>query len=307
MVQPSINMAENTHTDSAKNNKTLWDNLEENVRNNVINILKNNGLENPEILATSNQEAGNHFMSRLYKITAKSKEEPKKEIKLILKQMPEDDELKNIVRVEELFDREILMYSKVLVTFEELQKNLAEEYKFRYAKCYIASTEDKMILLEDLSSDGYQVLSEKGHEMNDDQVCLVLKNLAHFHALSFAMKELESDKFSDLADSLTDYSYFDPFTSYINTVGELTLNLIEDPAKRTRVEPHAINLFEKYLRDRKYERADPYNVVCHSDCWNNNLLFKYEVCMSIEKYISKLHYSIKLLFVTFPFQSYILV
>lgn len=267
-------MAENTESKES----SLWESIEASIKDDVTKVLEDNGLKNPEILATSDQEAGNHFMSRLYKISASSKDDPTKKIKLILKQLPDDEELKDIVNVEELFNREIVIYSKILVAFEELQKNLIEKHKFRYVKCYTTKAENKAILLEDVTVDGFDVLSEKGHEMTIDQVCMVLKSLARFHALSFAMKEMDPEKFEELVESISGYSYFDPFMDYINTVGEMTIELIKDPVKRSRVEPHAMNLFEKFLKDRKCDRADPYNVVCHSDCWNNNLLFKYKVC-----------------------------
>lgn len=73
-----------------------------------------------------------------------------------------------------------------------------------YPKCYSTITEApaESLLLEDLSVRGFKIIDRYSEETSADHVYLIMKALAKFHAISFALKDQQPKQFVELASKL---------------------------------------------------------------------------------------------------------
>lgn len=91
--------------------------------------------------------------------------------------------------------------------FEESKGVTLEENGFiEYPKCYrtVDKELEECILLEDLSVRGFSIVDRFTEDITADHVYLIMKTLGKFHAISFALKDQQPDKFNELASSLTE-------------------------------------------------------------------------------------------------------
>ncbi|XP_052741503.1 uncharacterized protein LOC112055160 [Bicyclus anynana] len=113
--------------------------------------------------------------------------------------------------------------------------------------------------------------------MDFEHTSLVIRNLAKLHALSFALQKTHPEDF-ELIRSLCakDIQYADPgsipkcLISYFKS----SINVISNPVAKAKLEditPSILALLSKCSAP-----APNYSTICHGECWNNNILFKYQ-------------------------------
>nr|XP_045586398.1 uncharacterized protein LOC123748245 isoform X4 [Procambarus clarkii]XP_045586399.1 uncharacterized protein LOC123748245 isoform X5 [Procambarus clarkii] len=176
------------------------------------------------------------------------------------------------------FFQEILPQLNVELTVRGLQG-------LRVAKWFYTSLEkDKeMIFLEDLRSRGFKMFDRK-KGMDVAHANLVLQELARLHAASLLLKATAPEQ--DLADRFThikvdwmNYSQnarktINEMLSHYCVNAEALLHDIEgyEVAKQwlAKHKNNSADLFEQQLA-----RSPKFDVICHGDCWNNNVLFRY--------------------------------
>ncbi|XP_045586401.1 uncharacterized protein [Procambarus clarkii] len=158
-------------------------------------------------------------------------------------------------------------------------------HSLRVAKWFYTSLEieKEMIFLEDLRSRGFIMFDcKKG--MDVAHTTLVLKELARFHAASLLLKATAPEQ--DLADRFTlikvDWISFPDTTKQLYNdmcigpmaAGEEILRDIEGYEVAAQwLAKHKNNFADLLLR--QLVRNPKFDVICHGDCWNNNLLFRY--------------------------------
>lgn len=82
-----------------------------------------------------------------------------------------------------IYQREIKVYSEVLVEVEKLLSSIGDQSRFA-PKCLYSCFKPKMLLFfEDLKESGY-INIDKTLQMNYDQTLMVVKRLAKLHASS---------------------------------------------------------------------------------------------------------------------------
>ncbi|XP_045586389.1 uncharacterized protein [Procambarus clarkii] len=155
----------------------------------------------------------------------------------------------------------------------------------RVAKWFYTSFEkDKeMIFLEDLRLRGFKMLdSKKGMDLA--HATLVLQELGKLHAASLLLKATAPEQ--DLADRFTHIKVdwmsfpdiakkmFNDMFSGPMAAGEEMLRDIEGYEVAAQwLAKHNNNFADILLRH--LDRNPKFDVICHGDCWNNNLLFRY--------------------------------
>lgn len=209
---------------------------------------------------------------------------------LILKVPPSNPSRREQFKSRSCFEREIYIYISVLPEFTLLQKEIGCKSRFdAYANCIAAGEEmlDEFVLMEDLRSQGFSMF-DRHLKLDLNHVALVMQELGKYHALNFALKDQKPDvfrKLSDIKDVFFDSVMNEGFGTYFNTLIDKAKNTLDegDICREKLEEFRDFETLGKFLVSG--EEAEPYAVITHGDCWNNNTLYRYvdgkpsEVCL----------------------------
>lgn len=207
------------------------------------------------------------------------------QLTLICKIEPSGSVLKEQLNTTIHFEREVFAYKNLLPAMEkfQLEKGLTKVNGFfTYPKCYVAyynAAEDKnIIIMNNLRVDGYE-LWNKLMPIPFEKAKLLLQQLGRYHGLSFVLRDQKPDLFNELKNGV------EP---------EVMITMLKEPACEAIFQSsfdQAAKQFDdncetgkvlqrikeewKAIFTRSVERnvAEPYTVLAHGDCWNNNLMF----------------------------------
>lgn len=168
--------------------------------------------------------------------------------------------------------------------FEESRGVVVEEDGFHeYPKCYRTVDNDvnECLLLEDLSVRGFTIINRRTEDVTADHVRLVMKTLAKFHAISFALKDQQPKKFNEITANLTEIFIRPEEThlrDYFNLQSETVFNSVSDDAEllakaKKFYECDAIEVAAECLN---LDRTGSASVISHGDAWQNNTMFRYD-------------------------------
>lgn len=104
-----------------------------------------------------------------------------------------------------------------------------------------------------------------------------MKYLANLHELSFALKNLnpEFNKIKKSYDKDVQYSDPEPVFKPMQCFLDASVNVISDPVAKAKLKELGPNILSVL-----YKCTLPvprYSAICHGDCWNNNILYRYKV------------------------------
>lgn len=182
-----------------------------------------------------------------------------------------------------LFHNEIAFYSTIYPEFKKYQEEHSIERVDAFVslpKCHYA--QDNVLILEDLREDGYE-MPDRVKGLSLDQIKMVLIELAKFHGLSLGMKFKHPEKFRSLRDQISEGIFRKEYKQwYENYYGTLTSNAIqmvtdgipERPKYITKIKDFCKNFFDDFTTLVATETL--LSVLCHGDCWTNNVLFSYK-------------------------------
>jgi len=188
----------------------------------------------------------------------------------------------------------------VLPQFESLQI----EYGMRYRsdddtdgfwsppKCYFANydvvdPQKSLIIMEDLSADGFDV-QDKFVPSDFEHTRKLFVELGKLHGLSFALKRLKPqvfDEFRALHDLMCTLMTTDAMKPMAARNIELMASCIfsaDERHVRDKILSYRDNLWQQMAADLDGHKAEPYGVICHGDCWTQNVLYNYESADSSE-------------------------
>lgn len=161
-----------------------------------------------------------------------------------------------------------------------------EENGFReYPKCYRFVDEEpsECILLEDLSVSGFTIIDRHTQSITVDHVRLIMQSLGKFHAISFALKDQQPEKFNEYASKLDEIFIrrSDPhLRAFFNNQSESVFKVVSGEndahllAKVKKLyEQEAIDIAADCL---ELKSTDGATVISHGDAWQNNTMFRYD-------------------------------
>lgn len=221
------------------------------------------------------------------------------ELKVLAKMPPSNKARRAQFGSIDLFLREAHVYMNLLPAIEKFQRDHGIQSNndgfFGFPKCYgilnDVESDELVIIMEDIRPKGYKMWN-KFKPVNYEHTSMVVKELAKYHAITFAMKEMEPEIFEEYKN-LTDIFNVGLKMGPEKTLPTFIMGL--EKAKNS-LKPHEdfylekIDYLQKNFREILLQMTDgpfaePFCVLNHGDAWINNMLFTYEQVIKIIIYI----------------------
>uniref|UniRef100_A0A1L8DN30 Putative juvenile hormone-inducible protein n=1 Tax=Nyssomyia neivai TaxID=330878 RepID=A0A1L8DN30_9DIPT len=250
---------------------------------------------------TSSQLDG--FMSIIFKlnITVQCNETlEKKNRDLIVKLMKGSNDFRTRSKSFIQFGNEVYIYGKVIPAFCKFLENkkTSIEWEKWVPKVYysfygvvpaLSNIPESVLVLENISPLGFMNPTSR-LELDLDHLFLMLKTIAEYHALSYAMRILDEEQLKSLVDGIVPLAFQndDNEVNLFDVVHGIGLaRLFDFLDRRPDVYTGTMRdelevLRRKYLTcptkmlDRIREDDYPYSLILHGDYNRNNVLFRYD-------------------------------
>lgn len=189
------------------------------------------------------------------------------------------------------------LFKKEVGFYKELSSALSSELEdvgevgLRVPECFYVSGDSgaEMIFLEDLRPRGFRMGdSKKGLDVGHTK--LVLQELARFHAASLLLLAKTSNqdlavKYDFLKMDWTNFGdnardFVQRFLSFVMNKNADILHLVG--GYKTAEDWLITNSSRGYeMMEDHLNTVMPFDVICHGDCWNNNILFRLVTCPTV--------------------------
>lgn len=206
-------------------------------------------------------------------------------LSLICKLMPSSQYQRTYFGVELLFKREVYIYNNVLPVIIAFQKenNLTEETGFfAFPNCYIAlydaiDPNKSAIIMDDLQTSGFCTW-DSHKEISFDAVKQVMIVLGRLHGISFAIRDQKPHIFQEfhMPDLLLNTCKNRIFREMFEATFYLALETLEDEEDLAIIRNIKDNWLTWWSECLSMNVAEPFSVIGHGDCWNNNFMFRCE-------------------------------
>ncbi|XP_076031834.1 putative kinase-like protein D1044.1 [Oratosquilla oratoria] len=185
--------------------------------------------------------------------------------------------------VRDFFEQEKNFYTDIGPTLSRELKEVGHE-PLRFARVPYLHFKDEVhiIFMEDLRERGF-TMYDRRKGLDDAHVLLVIKELARLHVSSVLLQKRSKKPILESHPYLYDGFMQDelPYSTYNIIMGELARGaaLVAEKAGgydqavrhiKEDFQPKCTEIIRDLLRSQP-----PFQVVTHSDCWTNNILFRY--------------------------------
>ena len=216
------------------------------------------------------------------KVKALVKDE-EKNLSYVVKLNPCRESVQWSAMVQPLFIHEISFFTEIGPCINGYLKN---QQPLRVPKCYYSTLEPgkELMINNDLRENGFKMFNKK-YGMDYNHATLVIKELAKMHAGSYLLiKERSYDKvLSDFPALKEDVMFregknLDMFDDMIQNQVDLLVSILMAFPGYERVTnwmKEWKSKFMKIIQDLISDYTDPFRVINHGDCWNNNFVFRY--------------------------------
>lgn len=243
------------------------------------------------IALAAGSNKGDNYIGVVFRAKAECRRTGKK-LNVIVKLPPQNEARRNQFFARPSFEREISFYTEIYPMMAELQRekgiNLAvdegseafNQIPHCYRTCLVELEE--AILMDDLKDLGFEMF-DRHQAQKLEHFELVMKALGRFHALSFALKDQRPERIEpyksmvELFTTREDDASMEQWFSMLITRTMETLDQESEPEVYEKTKKALDGRFMDMVKELTTGKlAEPYAVICHGDCWNNNMLFKHE-------------------------------
>lgn len=234
-----------------------------------------------EISTTKISSGGANFTGVLFEVDIKGKtEDGEKETNLFLKKAMSEGVMGEIVARANVYVTEKYVYENLAKRLHELQSeaNVPEEERYKMVKCF-ENSENSTVILENMAKKAFgtphrmEVVSVKYAE-------LCMKQLAKFHALSFALKIKDPDYFETKVRHFKHPANED---ENAKTLWEITMKMTTkdlDPINKAKAEK-VIAVFSDKFNKYLSPESSSITCLCHGDFRASNILMREVVSNNI--------------------------
>ncbi|KAJ8931402.1 hypothetical protein NQ314_015689 [Rhamnusium bicolor] len=244
----------------------------------IEDIALRQGLSNFDLETNSGSIKGDGYLGI---ITTADIKNGKNKLNLILKSAQDNEELRKMAPVRDIYLREIYLYNKIFPEFDKFQRENGLLNGFSgHAKIYGSCDKqnEECLVLENLREIGYKLWNRKV-PMNSEHVGLVFAEYGKFHAISLAMNTKEPEMYKKLSENLGNVFKNSAANGLLQKMQQFVLENGFKAVKGNNLATHALEKFsvnlEGFLND-DLEVFEDQLVITHGDCWCNNMMFKYE-------------------------------
>uniref|UniRef100_A0A182TY10 CHK domain-containing protein n=1 Tax=Anopheles melas TaxID=34690 RepID=A0A182TY10_9DIPT len=258
----------------------------------------------PDVTIDSYEEAqgsgrGDNYTAALFRIALKGHTLPdggtkklKWEKSIICKRLPDCKIKREAFKSEALFRNEVVFYNTIMPEYVAFQRRQVETVGAgtdepasgrlfqAIPHCYLAR--DDLIVLEDLRVRSF-TMPDRQAGLGPQQLEAVLAELARFHAVSLAYQRRHPAEFRQLTGALQEGIFSQAneewYRRYYDVLTRNAIQMVRQtvPEKRdhlAKLEAFLGNCFGHLVE--LVNRTSELSVICHGDCWTNNILFRYD-------------------------------
>ncbi|XP_053680484.1 uncharacterized protein LOC128731392 [Anopheles nili] len=248
----------------------------------------------PDLTIDSYEEAqgsgrGDNYTAALFRIALKGHTQPegsskklKWEKSVICKRLPDCKIKREAFKSEALFRNEVVFYNTIMPEYIEFQRRQSPDDGSIFQavpQCYLAR--DDLLVLEDLRVRSF-TMPDRQAGLGPEQLEAVLVELAQFHAVSLAYKQRHPAEFKKLTNALEEGIFSQANTEWYRKYYDvLTRNAIQMVRQTVPEKTEHLAKLEEFLGNcfghlvELVNRQSELSVICHGDCWTNNVLFRH--------------------------------
>lgn len=255
------------------------------IENSLCDLIKKENILKPNIKVISGNIQGDGYMGivNVIELVDIDPNSEKKSFNLVIKIATNSIKVRKDMPIRNAFLAEMNVYETIYPEFYKFyyENILNKDDSFiKIPKFYGCDRTElhESLVLENMKPHGYQMWNRM-LPMNDDHINLILNNYSKLHSVSFVMKKKDHALYERLTSDMVDiYDYLKKegkllFVKAIDSITKYWDGQIDDKALKKLDEFKYV--VSDFLSDIK--EVKEYVVLVHGDCWNNNLLFKYEV------------------------------
>lgn len=179
--------------------------------------------------------------------------------------------------------------SQILPFFKQFQQLKGANVELNgfsgFPECYGShdAEPNECLFLEDLTTKQFSMIDRRNETISAEHVNLVMKSIGKLHAISFALRDQQPEKFREIVSPLKDLFMNEEselFKVHFEKMKSCVLGCLSSDK-----DSFLISRLNKLYENSSFEiaakcvngaLAEPYSVVCHGDCWTNNTMFKYD-------------------------------
>ncbi|KAI8441092.1 hypothetical protein MSG28_009356 [Choristoneura fumiferana] len=252
----------------------------------VESVLQKHGFKEGKVTVEPVGKKGDNYAANVKRFIHESDGDT---FKMIGKSAPAAEILRKLMKTAVLFNNEIIMYQEVIPKLNNLQDvaGIPDSERIRFPVCYGVLNEEpnELILLEDLSESNFEMLN-RFVPLSNEIVRLVLKDLAIFHSLSYALKEFQPETYKNFVGKIINMWALleeDVETQMFFEATENNLKALMDSEKYKKIITGSLSQTKTHVKKiYNYEKNSKYSVIQQGDCWSNNIMFKLEKGKVIE-------------------------
>lgn len=234
--------------------------------------------------------AGDNYLGVVYRVKAivnknKQRNDKREELSIIVKIPPANQYRREQFFAREAFTRETLTYTEILPVLKKFQLTKDKKIEngfYEYPVCFKNSIVEfeEALFFEDLNVSGFKMYN-RHIEASYPLSKLIMETLGKLHAVSYAIKDQEPEilePYKNMVDMLISRQNNVSLAACFKKITERALETLDpETDKELLVKLHEflkrpyLEILGDYIDGN---RSEPYSVITHGDCWNNNILFK---------------------------------